>query len=985
MYFENKEYPYPNSIKVGQFNEASSNRNLIQKARLMKLFLFIICLLINLSILYGQKPKLENLWEVWNNESVHDTIRLQALKDFIIKKKYYSTNLDSSIILSDEIVNFAHSKNNLIWKAEGFRLKGLSYYYHGQNENAIIEYKQTYELKKELNHKKGFGGILHNIAVSYRLIGDLPKALEYNFEALAARKEMNLERGVSKSLQGIATVYYDQKKYEEALEYANESFDLSKKINYDVGAANAAVSIANSYSGLEKYPEAISFYSDAMTFYKQLGRLRSQATCFDNIGNAHLKEKKYKLALEFQKKAFEIRKQQSDKNGLALSYNNLGSTYARMKKYQSSLNNCEEALKLATETENLSLIFNSSKCLYEAYEAIGDIPNAYKYYQDYIIVKDSVEGVEKTKSIEEVESKYELKEKEAVIAQRELDIAKEQNKQSNTIIISLLALGLISLIFAVLRSRLLMRRREAELTAEKEHIEADKLRELDRLKSTFFTNISHEIRTPLTLIMSPLEQMLNGTLKGDALKYKQIMYRNGQRLQSLINQLLDLSKIESGHLQLNLQEADLSQFLISIVQSFTSLAERKQIDFRVNGLADHVMAYFDKDVIEKILMNLISNAFKFTQEEGNIEIDINYESNLLNFEIKDSGIGIPENQVNSIFDRFYSSESVSDLQMSSGIGLALTKELVELCEGKIEVESEEQKGSVFTVSIPIIAVKSDTILEVPIVKQLINLDNQDEIFNPEKSIPNGQKLPHVLIVEDNEDVRIYLNDQLNDFYKISEANNGVEGLAMAKKRLPDLIVSDVMMPEMDGNEMCKELKTDSLTSHIPIILLTAKGEQKDRIEGLETGADAYLTKPFDQAELQIRIHNLIEQRQQLRNKFSSDFKFSPSEVTITSLDANFLNSVKSIIETNMEDETFSVEELSKEVGMSRSNLFRKLKALTDQSPNQVIREMRLIRAKYLIQKGAGNSAEVAYLVGFNSPTYFSKCFSDYFGVSPMNL
>lgn len=194
-----------------------------------------------------------------------------------------------------------------------------------------------------------------------------------------------------------------------------------------------------------------------------------------------------------------------------------------------------------------------------------------------------------------------------------------------------------------------------------------------------------------------------------------------------------------------------------------------------------------------------------------------------------------------------------------------------------------------------------------------------------------------------------------------------------------------MMPEMDGSEMCKILKTDPLTSHIPIILLTAKGEQKDKIEGLETGADAYVIKPFDQAELQVRIYKLIEQRKLLRTKFSADFKFAPPEVTLTSLDAQFLNNVKNIIESNMEDETFSVEELSNEVGMSRSNLFRKLKALTDQSPNQVIREMRLIRAKELLEKGAGNAAEVAYLVGFNSPTYFSKCFSDYFGVSPMKL
>jgi len=906
------------------------------------LFPFLICIFFHTATLYGQVNKIDSLWQVWHTESNHDTIRLQAMKDIILKKKYYSTDLDSAVLLAEKIVAHASRNDEKKWQAEGHRLKAVSYYFHSRHEDAIQQYKRVLEIKEEMGTEQGLGGTLQGIAVGYRRMGDLSKSLEYGLKALEARRRINDDIGVAKSYQSISNLYRDQDKYEQALQYATEALELSNKIDYDIGAANAAVSIANCHSDLENLDEALEYYNQALELYEKIGRYRFQATCLDNMGNIYLKKKDFQRALDHQLKAIKLRKEQNDQTGLATSNINLGITYMELQKYHLSINHCEEALDIAKSTGNLQLVYNAYQCLYESYDGKKDIPNAYKNYQSFIAVKDSVEGIEKVKSIEEIESKYELKEKEAVIAERERDIAQEQNKQAKIIIASLLIVGLISAVFAGLRSRLLRRRREAEMTAEKEHIEAEKLREMDRIKSSFFTNISHEIRTPLTLIMSPLEQMLNGTLKGDIMKYQQIMHRNGKRLQALINQLLDLSKLESGHLQLNLQEGDLSQFLNTIAYSFSSLADRKQIKYSIDSISDNTVAFFDKDVLEKILMNVISNAFKFTPEEGEIQIRFSHSSNQLSVEVKDSGIGIPPDQVDTIFNRFYSTEEGSDLQMSSGIGLALTKELVELCEGQIKVESELQKGSLFTITLPVLRVKKDSIPTPISIKNSISGELEEVNEMNSETAPNDD-LAHVLIVEDNPDVRIYLKDQLKDIYKISEAGNGMIGLELAKNLLPDVIVSDIMMPKMDGNEMCRTLKIDPLTSHIPIILLTAKGEQKDRIEGLETGADAYLTKPFDQAELQIRIHNLIEQRRILRTKFSSDFKFSPTEVTLTSVDAQFLNNVKSVIEENMEDETFSVEELSKAVGMSRSNLFRKLKALTDQSPNQVIREMRLIR------------------------------------------
>ena len=368
----------------------------------------------------------------------------------------------------------------------------------------------------------------------------------------------------------------------------------------------------------------------------------------------------------------------------------------------------------------------------------------------------------------------------------------------------------------------------------------------------------------------------------------------------LVNQLLDLSKLESGKMKLNLERADIVKTVRAMAFSFESLAERKEINFEVIVPDASIPAMYDKDKLEKILINILSNAFKYTDEKGTVAIELKIIAtdkppfeNVAKINIKDTGQGIPSEQISHIFERFFQTSNTSDLQVGSGIGLALTKELVELHKGSIEVQSELDKGTVFTIRIPI----GETGLEAGILKTekklLLNSANElTDYIQPNEVSKADKSAPLLLLVEDNDDVRMYIKNQLELDYRIIESANGAEGLDRAIEIIPDLIISDVMMPKMDGIEMCKTLKTNDKTSHIPIIMLTAKAERADKIEGLQTGADDYLMKPFDAEELKVRIQNLIEQRRRLQKSIGQDFNFHPEAVHINSLDENFLSRVK---------------------------------------------------------------------------------------------
>ncbi|MEO5601043.1 MAG: response regulator [Cyclobacteriaceae bacterium] len=536
--------------------------------------------------------------------------------------------------------------------------------------------------------------------------------------------------------------------------------------------------------------------------------------------------------------------------------------------------------------------------------------------------------------------------------------------------------------------------------------QSDKLAEMDKIKSRFFANISHEFRTPLTLILGMAnKQITKQAASQDEQKDGLMIKGNAQRLLQLINQLLDLSKLESNELKLASTKSDIIVFTKNLFQQFESLASTKNIKttFNGHGLNDRhsyqpIELFFDHEQFQKILTNLFSNAVKFTNGGGTIAVEVNHEKdtakekNVVTIKISNTGDGIQEDKLQFVFDRFYQVDSDSNRKYEgTGIGLALVKELVELHGGSVTVQSNLGVTS-FEVQLPMnedylkedekVELKNpDFVIQVPTTAE--NIVSPFAIVNPEE-VPDTDKEGQldVLIVEDNQDLRSFIKSILQHDYYVIEAVDGIDGFEKAESLIPDLIVSDVMMPRMDGYNLCKQLKSDEKTNHIPIILLTAKAGRESRLEGLELGADDYLVKPFDEEELRIRIKNLISIREKLQKKYRQESGLKPKEVKVTSVHQKFLKDLKEVVEDNIENELFSVDDLGKAMAMSRSQIHRKLKALTNQSATTFIRNYRLHRAADLLSQQAGSVTEIAYQVGFNSQTYFSSSFQELFGCSP---
>ncbi|MBN1482281.1 response regulator [candidate division KSB1 bacterium] len=554
----------------------------------------------------------------------------------------------------------------------------------------------------------------------------------------------------------------------------------------------------------------------------------------------------------------------------------------------------------------------------------------------------------------------------------------------------------VLIIFSVLTIyRFQLNRARLKQKYEMEREQSQKLQEIDRLKSSFFANISHEFRTPLTLIIGPLEK-LRAIAAASAKSHYDIILRNAKRLLTLINQLLDFAKLESENMTLQAGEIDVVHFLKRLVASFMSLAERKNIALKFASSDRAVLCYLDQDKFEKIINNVLSNAFKFTPVGGRVMVSLhkgqcNSESQrqCIFIQIADTGPGMTSEQLSHIFDRFYQvSESHGAEFGGSGIGLALAKELVELHHGYIEVASQQDVGSTFTLSFRLGRdhLQEDEIVSEPVSESIfepIPVEHVDEGVPVESG--HSKIKPTIRIVEDNADLRAYVREFLSDDYNIKEAGNGHEGLNKALAKSPDLIISDVMMPGVDGFELCRRLKTDERTSHIPVILLTARASEKSKLSGLEIGADDYIIKPFNAEEVRVRAKNLVQQRRLLREKFSKKIDVQPSDVTVTSIDERFLKRAINIVEQHMDDPDLNTEKLSRLVGLSRMHFNRKLQALTGQTIALFIRTIRLKRAARLLEEHRGNVAQVAYEVGFSNPSYFSECFQKQFGKRPSQV
>jgi len=530
---------------------------------------------------------------------------------------------------------------------------------------------------------------------------------------------------------------------------------------------------------------------------------------------------------------------------------------------------------------------------------------------------------------------------------------------------------------------------------EQERKEAKRMHELDLMKIRFFTNVSHDFRTPLGLILSPVEKMMKNTHDDQQKKYFQLIHRNAKRLLNLVNQLLDFRKLEMEEIYLSPSVNDIIRFTRDVSDSFSDIAEKKNIRFEFSSTIDSLVTSFDNAKLERILFNLLTNAFKFTPENGSVFVSVNMKKNIENnsgdkefieIQIKDSGIGIPSDKKDKIFERFFQT-NVPDgmINQGNGIGLSITKEFVRLHGGSISVESEPGKGSCFSFILPVIKMPETGSLEGEIYT-----DNAAKLSHPsengngvklsEKNV-NGKKFS-ILLIEDNEDFMFYLKDNLRTPFNIIEARNGKEGWQKALSQHPDLVVSDIMMPEMNGIDLCKKLKEDERTSHIPVILLTAQSTEEIQMKGYTTGANDYITKPFNFEILLSRINNLLIQRVKQKMNFHKQIELNPADPKVTSADEKLLNQALEVVRRNIDNPDFSVEDLSKAMFMSRATMYKKISALTGITPVEFIRSIRIKQAAQLLEKTQMTVSEIAFEVGFNNKKYFVKYFKKEFNVLP---
>jgi len=516
---------------------------------------------------------------------------------------------------------------------------------------------------------------------------------------------------------------------------------------------------------------------------------------------------------------------------------------------------------------------------------------------------------------------------------------------------------------------------------EQERVEAERLREFDQLKIKFLTNISHEFRTPISLITGPVGQLLQQETSMPKVNQLKMISRNAKRLLNLVNQLLDFKNIKQQELKLNAKEGDFIAFSREVCESFRDLAERKQINFEFRSTVKFYFSSFDHDKIERIIFNILSNAFKFTLKGGEVllKIDEMHDKDGLKVTVSDTGIGIERGARDKIFDRFHQHHVDSGiLNQGSGIGLSIVKEFVHLHNASIEVESIVGEGSIFTIYFPFIKIEDDLIPEDDLIDVVAANYSDAEIdhYTPDPS------LPAILLVEDNDDFRAYLKEYLKYSYKVIEAINGKDGWQKVLSAHPELVISDISMPEISGVELCRKIKSDKRTTHIPVLLLTALAGEEDELMGLEKGANDYLTKPFNLDILNFKIRNLLELNKSLKNTYLKRIKLISPEVEIESENEKLLNKVLRYIEENLTNPKLSVEDLSRHVGMSRGSLYTKVLELTGESPVEFIRSVKLDKAAVLLEKSDMNVSQISYSVGFATPNYFARAFKEKFDMLP---
>ena len=969
-------------------------------------FLFVICSFP--CIVYSQlQVNVDSLRQTLTNPKLADSSKVFSYIDLI--KHYKKVDEDSSKLYFKKFKSFADQNNSDVAHYHYYRLKaaylGL-FLEPNQKASDFVNTNLLQALKhaKVLDDPKLICSINTRLAQENARMGMEELALKYAKDAEKISIENNLWMETAYIYGQLGKLYnFGFDKTEIALKYLLKSDSVYEANSYQGYKRGFTLSfIGDVYEAFDNIEKAVIFQKKALSIFEIAENEYQQNFIFGKLALLESKRKNFKTAITYTLNAIAYYKEnkyplqeatfnivlcdiyyksgqnkkslQAGQNAIALSrahHYDAGLMMALVKQatvmreanlFAKSNEFAQEAEILALKMEGYEELMEIYQLLYLNAESLGNYKQAYEYTNEYRKFKDSLDSKDDIKNAKELEAKYqsEKKEKEIQLLKAENDLVEQQKKNQRNILMA--GLGITSLAGIFLFFLYKNRKRTNQ-----------KLQELDSFKNKLFANISHEFRTPLTLISGYTQKRLeNESLEAIDKKELESIYRNSNRLEELVNQMLDLAKLESGHIILHIKQGDLSKLLKSIAGAFQLKASKKDISYHI-AIADIKNAWYDADVIEKITTNLLSNAFKYCEENGTVFFKVENQEDTIKLLIENTNSKLSKHQLKHVYKRFYQANEDND---GVGIGLSLVKELVDFYNGTIEIH-QKNASILFQVELPMDKTQfkeSDLVETAYKPKALLD---QDEIGDP---VAIHDSI--MLLVEDNQEIRAFISSIFENDYKIIEAENGELGLESARKHIPDVIISDIKMPEMDGYQLLNQLKADERTSHIPVILLTAKTEDQDKNMGFEYGADDYVAKPFKSKLLQTRVKNLIELRKNLQKRYSQEIVLRPKDIAISNLDELFLDKLQKTMDAYITDSSFTINEFSSALGMSRMQLHRKLKALTGLTATEFIRSQRLKLAKELLKNSNINISQIGYSVGFNDHSYFAKCFKEAYGCSP---
>lgn len=869
--------------------------------------------------------------------------------------------------------------NNTFRQAQSNGNIAIIYSAQGKIKEAIAYYKASLKFYNQLKETSSSAWSAGNIGLMNYWLGNNAEALKYFIIALEKYNLVNNNEGFVWISNQISNIYKGIGDHEKALLYAHKVYLNHLKTDDKIGIAESYSLKAGIYFEMKDFQKSKKTYQQSIEIYKQHADSAGIMNSLLALGKVYFELKDYDAALQNVQSSLAIAKNLNQIRIVAKSKMMLGAIYAEKGEVVKARKWLNEALSFFEKSEVTTNLPFTYKYLVKLDSTAGDFVSAFENYKHYIKYLEAQQVT--TTDTEKVAMRYEFEKKEAA-ATAEL---KNKQTQRNAAIFGLILTTLLVIVLIYF-----FRLRNKKIIIEKEKLELQKrdierMKETEQFKSRFLTNITHEFRTPLTLIKAHLEVLKENGRKEDQHRFQE-MDNNGSRLLQLINQLLDLSKMESGAYKLQYRSGNVLNESIALAQAFQSLADQKQINLVINkvlrGDVNIGNFVYSQEALSIIISNLLSNAFKFTPVKGTVILDLIFEnSDSLTIKVSDTGKGIPEEFLPNVFDRFYQVDQPSQRTYEgSGIGLALVKELAMIHGGDVSVVSSKDNGCIFTVNI--VSATDVSNIELEATQELIDIEERDTEYTEEQE---ANEVPLILVVEDKTELRRFIVENLGAEYRYVEAENGKIGIQLAEKLLPDLIISDVMMPDVDGLELCEYLKSNRATSHIPIMLLTAKANEADKLIGLETGANDYLTKPFSLAEIKLRVKNMLNLRQEFHKGFRGiDIPQPETTHELNKKDREFLENMNQVIETNLSSNLFGVQELSDSMFLSVSQFNRKLKSITGITPATYIRNYKLQKAVEMLKDGT-LVAEAGWGIGFEDPVYFSKVFKKHFGYPPSEV